>query len=134
MGCDIAEQSDKGSYSYDEFASGLSDTCSNGNKEPQRIINTNGECYCPGNGYWGIIDGENNLFGEGVNVTNLSSKTIEIEGYTAHGTLRGSHTLDPYEVGWFGFWIFDGTYYFKVRFTDNSAGTITINIKTDWLK
>lgn len=95
-------------------------------------INRSASCYCSGGGNWGIIIGDNNAVGEGVYVTNLSSKKIEVQGYTENGTLRGSSTINPGDRAWFGFWIWDGTYYFKVRFKDLSSGTITIEMKSDW--
>lgn len=95
-------------------------------------INRSASCYCSGGGNWGIIIGDNNAVGEGVYVTNLSGKKIEVQGYTENGTLRGSSTINPGDRAWFGFWIWDGTYYFKVRFKDLSSGTITIEMKSDW--
>lgn len=95
-------------------------------------INRSSSCYCSGGGSWGVILGDNNAIGEGVYVTNLTSKKIEVEGYTENGTRRGFHTIYPGERAWFGFWIWDGTYYFKVRFSDLSSGRITIQMKSDW--
>ncbi len=104
---------------------------SDNDTEPQRI-NRTGTCYCLGGGSWGHITGDNNAFGEGVYVTNLTTKTIEVKGYSENGTLRGSNTIASGQRGWFGFWLWDGTYYFKVRFQDLSEGEITIYMKSDW--
>lgn len=95
-------------------------------------INRVSSCYCSGNGNWGTILGDNNVIGEGVYVTNLTSKRIEVEGYAENGTRRGWNIIDPGEKGWFGFYMWDGTYYFKARFSDKSSGTISIQMKSDW--
>ena len=123
ISCEDAENSDVGNTENDMY--------SVNNPQPQRI-NRMGSCYCYGGGLWGHITGDNNAIGEGVFVTNLTSKIIEVKGYTENGTLRGSCTIYPGERGWFGFWIWDGTYYFKVRFQDLSAGDIAIYMKSDW--
>ena len=124
---DLSYEGEYNSKIENQMSAG-SDTDSN---EPQRI-NRTGVCYCLGGGSWGHITGDNNAVGEGVYVTNLMSKNIEVKGYSESGTLRGSHTILPGQREWFGFWIWDGTYYFKVRYQDLSEGEITIYMKSDW--
>lgn len=89
--------------------------------------------YVPGgSGGWGYIYGDNNLVGETVEITNTNSKSINVIAYTEGGTERGSYTLGANESAYIGFWIWDGTYYFKVQYTDYSSGLLYLKMKTVW--
>lgn len=97
------------------------------------MINRAASAYVKGGDYWGIIYGDNNFFGETIRVYNCSGKDIKFRAYNENGTLRASGTIKPGEFGRAGFWAADGTYYFRVQFSDQSEGTITIRMETEWL-
>jgi len=97
------------------------------------MINRAASAKVKGGKSWGTIIGDNNKLGETVRVYNCSGKSIKIKAYTENGTLRKKATIAPGEYARAGFWIADGTYYFKVQFVDKSEGTITIRMETEWL-
>lgn len=70
--------------------------------------------------------------GETVEITNTNSKSINVVAYTEGGTERGSYTLGANESAYVGFWIWDGTYYFKVQYTDYSSGLLYLKMETVW--
>ena len=96
-------------------------------------IDRTGAAYCPGNGEYGIIYGDNNWLGENIMITNYSASEIEVKGYTEYGWCVRTIRLTPGETDQIGFCAWDGEYYFKVRYTNNSSGVITIHMKTSLL-
>lgn len=85
-----------------------------------------------GSGNWGFIIGDNNKVGETVKITNMNDKSINIIAYTESGKERGSYELGPGESAYVGFYIWDGTYRFKVQFSDYSSGYLYLKMKTAW--
>jgi len=55
-----------------------------------------------------------------------------VVAYTEGGTERESYTLGANESAYVGFWIWDGTYYFKVQYTDYSSGLLYLKMETVW--